>query len=224
MGYRKTILATEQIYHVYNRGVAKQNIFHDKRDYSRLMDLLEYYRFTKPPLRFSHFNRLANIPKKEIWDKFMKRSQPLVEILSFCFMPNHLHLLLKQVKEKGISIFMANMLNSFSRYFNTRHHRVGPLFQANFKAVRIESDEQLVHVNRYIHLNPVTSYLVETNKLGDYQWSSLSHFLGQSSMNFIESSYILNRFKKIASYRKFLLDQVDYQRKLQEIKHLVFDK
>ncbi|MBI4990568.1 transposase [Candidatus Gottesmanbacteria bacterium] len=224
MGYRKTILANEQIYHIYNRGVARQNIFKEARDYLRLVELLDYYRFKKPPLRFSHFKRLNSVQKKEFWDKFMEKSQPLVEILSFCFMPNHIHLLLKQVKEKGISIFMANTLNSFSRYFNTSHRRVGPLFQANFKAVRIESDEQLVHVNRYIHLNPVTSYLVEFKKLGDYRWSSLPHFLGLCSTGFIASSYILSHFKSGEGYRKFLLDQVDYQRKLQEIKHLIFDK
>ncbi|MBI5452566.1 hypothetical protein HY945_03820, partial [Candidatus Gottesmanbacteria bacterium] len=84
--------------------------------------------------------------------------------------------------------------------------------------------EQLVHVNRYIHLNPVTSYLVEFNKLGDYRWSSLPHFFGLSSMGFVASSYILSHFKSSEGYQKFLFDQVDYQRKLQEIKHLIFDK
>jgi len=224
MGYRKTVFANEQIYHIYNRGVAKQNIFKEKKDYLRLLELIDYYRFTKPPLRFSHFKRLNSVLKKEYWETLTKKSQPLVEILSFCFMPNHLHLLIKQVKEKGISIFMANTLNSFSRFFNTSYKRVGPLFQANFKAVRIESDEQLVHVSRYIHLNPVTSYLVEFDKIEDYKWSSLPHFLGLDSIDFLTPSYILGHFKEKGSYRKFLSDQTDYQKKLQEIKHLVFDR
>lgn len=88
-----------------------------------------------------------------------------LEIISYCLMPNHFHLLVKQVIDHGIVKCLNNFSNSYTRYFNIRHDRVGPLFQGRFKAVRIETDEQLLQVSRYIHLNPVASSLIEETKV-----------------------------------------------------------
>lgn len=150
MPYRKVILATDEIYHVLNRGVAKQPIFLENRDYVRALELLNYYRFDKPGMRFSFFSRLTQNLKNSFWDNLQKKSQNLVEIISYCLMPNHFHLLLKQLEENGISTFMRNFQNSYAKFFNIKHQRVGPLFQSIFRAIRIEDNEQLLHVNRYI--------------------------------------------------------------------------
>lgn len=224
MAHRKTIFASGEIYHLFTRGVAKQPIFTNSYDYRRITELIEYYRFSKPPLRFSHFRRLPSNTKKSFTDDTRKTTTPQVEIIAYCLMPNHLHFLVKQVKEKGISKFMANLLNSYVRYYNTKHKRVGPLFQSNFKAVRIVNNEQLVHVNRYIHLNPATSYLTRISQLEKYPWSSLQHYLGKTENSFINEELVLEQFKTKESYKKFVLDQADYQRQLDEIKHIILEK
>ena len=94
-----------------------------------------------------------------------------------------------------------------------------------FKAVRIETDEQLLHVSRYIHLNPSTAYIVEPEKLGDYRWSSYLIYLNEDSMDhsFVNPEIILSFFKNRADYKKFVLDQAVYQRELDKIKHLIFE-
>ena len=83
-------------------------------------------------------------------------------------MPNHFHLLLKQTIDNGISHFLSKFTNSYTKYFNTKYNRVGPVFQGVFKSVHIESDEQLMHLSRYIHLNPVVSAVVEKQNLLSY--------------------------------------------------------
>lgn len=223
MPYRKITLATDEVYHVLNRGVAKQPIFNDDCDYTRATNLLNYYRFNKPNIRFSYFIRLTKTLKDNFWNNLQKTSQPLVEIISYCLMPNHFHLLLKQLREKGISIFMSNFQNSYAKFFNLKYQRPGPLYQSIFKAVRVENNDQLLHVNRYIHLNPFSSRLVEIDKLLEYPWSSFPHYLGNIQSPFIKSALVLDQFKSLEAYRKFVFDQAGYQRKLNDIKHLILE-
>jgi putative transposase len=224
MPYRKTIFANNEIYHTINRGIEEQVIFKEKRDYQRALELIDFYRYLKPPLRFSHYNRLPKEEKEKFLDHLRKNGQQIVEILTFCLMPNHFHLLLRQLQEKGIQAFMRNFQDSFARYFNTKYHRVGLLFQGMFKAVRIETDEQLIHVSRYIHLNPVSSYIVEIEDLENYPWSSFLEYLSQDSLEFTNPGPILDLFKSRASYKKFVFNQADYQRQLQKIKHLALEE
>lgn len=117
---------------------------------------------------------------------------------------------------------MSNFQNSYAKYFNIRTGRTGTLFQPMFQAVRIESDEQLIHVSRYIHLNPVTAFLAIPEKIREYKWSSYIEYLGGGQSS-IKKEVILNYFKSTQSYEKFVLDQVGYQRELDKIKHLVLE-
>jgi putative transposase len=222
---REVPLVTNQYYHVLNRGVFSQPIFKDKKDYQRMWESTFYYQNQKPSLSYSHFLRLPARDRTEFLEKLQTQSKFLVEIIALCFMPNHFHLLLKQIQDNGISLFMANLTNSYTRYFNTKNERIGHLFQGKFKAVMIETDEQLLHVSRYIHLNPYSSYLVKNlSKLTDYPYSSLPEYIGISSTNFFQKEIILDQFKSISSYQKFVFDQADYQRSLEQIKHLALEK
>ena len=176
---RSIPLVTNQIYHVINRGVASQPIFYHQRDYARALETILYYQQQNPPLRYSFFLRLPAQQKRNLLTKPIGKGKLLVEIIAYCLMPNHLHLLLKQLEENGISIFMSNLTNSYTRFFNTKRKRKGPLFQGKFKAVRIETDGQLVHVSRYIHLNPYTSFVLKSlEELESYPYSSLPEYLG----------------------------------------------
>lgn len=223
MAQRKTILATNEIYHIYNRGVEKRPIFIDKRDYSRFIAITNYYRFANCPMRFSYFKLLSYEEKDNLFKKLEKESDKLVEIFSFCFMPNHIHFLLKQLADKGISKFMAKITNAFSHYFNIRHNRKGYLFQGNFGASRIEDDEQFIHVSRYIHLNPVTSFIIEINDLPHYEYSSFPEYIN-STTGFTNTKDVLALFKNRDNYKEFVENQVGYARKLENIKHLVLEQ
>ena len=137
-------------------------------------------------------------------------------------MPNHFHFLLRQTEDGGISKFLSNLQNSYTKFFNLSHERDGSLFLDQFKAIRIETDEQLTHVSRYIHLNPHTGYVVKTlEELEIYPWSSFSDYLQRKSL-VVDVDFILNFLGK-QSYKKFVFDQADYQRKLKEIEHLVLE-
>jgi putative transposase len=222
MPVRLVPLVNGEVYHVLNRGISQQLTFSDKREYQRALDTANFYSFVSPPVKFSHFLKLA-CKRKEQMIARLKRTR-LVEILCFCLMPNHFHFLLKQVIDDGIARFMSNFQNSFTRYFNTRHQRIGPLFQGPFKAIRVESDEQLLHLSRYIHLNPYSSYVVKNlNDLEEYPWSSFPEYLGEKE-GFCQKEFILSLFPKPGSYRQFVFDQAEYQRELQNIKHLLLEK
>jgi len=145
-------------------------------------------------------------------------------IHSYCIMPNHFHFLIQATQDKALSNFMRNFQNSYSKYFNTINDRTGSVFQAMFKAVRIETDEQLIHVSRYIHLNPITSYIINAEELDEYRWSSFPTYLHEGLDNaFAETGLILNFFPSRNAYKVFLLDQIDYQRRLDNIKHLILE-
>lgn len=158
MPYRKVIFSNDEIYHVLNRGVAEASIFVSPKEYLRFLHLIDFYRFARPLLSFSHYNRLSQKGKEKFMENLKKKNSVLVEIFAYCLMSNHFHLLLKQIKNKGIPKMLANLQNGYARYFNLKHKRRGPLFQSMFKAIRVETDEQLLHVSRYIHLNPSSSY------------------------------------------------------------------
>ena len=222
MTYRKLVLTNEETYHVFNRGVARAPIFNHAKDYQRFLDLLNYYRFA-PKLSFSHYNRLENSAKQQYMQNLKKNNPPIAEILAYCLMPNHFHLLLKQTKDHGIKLFISNLQNGYAKYFNTSSERSGALFQAMFKAVRIETDEQLLHVSRYIHLNPSTAYIVEPENLLSYKWSSLPEYLGKVDAFFTNTQLVLELAGGKDTYNEFVLDQTDYQRELDKIKHLFIE-
>ena len=174
---RKVVFANGEYYHIFNRGVEKRPTFTTKYEFLRAVDSINFYRFGNLPIRYSKYLSLDKNKKAEFL-KNLNDKELQVEIVAYCLMGNHFHLLLKQLKENGIVKFMAKFTNSYTKYFNTKHERVGPLFQGVFKAVHIESDEQLLHLSRYVHLNPVTNFKIKADELGSYQWSSYPQYLG----------------------------------------------
>jgi putative transposase len=136
-------------------------------------------------------------------------------------MPTHIHLILKQAQDGGIEKFVGLISNSYSKYFNIRHARKGPLWEGRFKNILIENDEQLLHLTRHIHLNPATAFLV--NDPGDWKYSSYNEHVETTA-----SDKRLCNFSNILKidpvlYKKFTLDQIDYQRQLAKIKRLTLE-
>jgi putative transposase len=225
MPKRDTLFVKDEIYHVFNRGIAKMPIFSTPQNYARFIELIEYYQYANTPISYSHFKQLQIEQKDEIFRSLQRENNIHVEILSFCLMNNHFHFLLKQKTSNGIATFMSNIQNGYAKYYNKKINRTGPLFQPMFKAVRVETDEQLLHVSRYIHLNPSTGYLVTIDYLPNYPWSSLSSYIEKSHRySFINSQMVLSLLGPKTNYREFLFDQAGYQRELATIKHLALEE
>lgn len=214
MPYRVIQFENQFCYHIFNRGVEKRIIFIDESDYQRFLEILYYYQFSGPKPRFSAHKYFRN----QVFDK----SPKIVEIISYCLIPNHFHFLIKQLSEGGIQEFIRKISNSYTKYFNTKYKRVGPLFQGNFKGVFIESDELLLHVSRYIHLNPFVAGL--TNNIEDFPYSSYQEYLKSTQTKLSNPQIILDFFKTPKDYQSFVNDQKDYAKTLNEIKHLLLEE
>lgn len=220
---RPTPLVTNEIYHVFNRGIDHRPTFTDRRTFIRALKVINLYRFASPSISLSSFLRLSRQRRDDILNNLQNKSETLVEFISYCLMPNHFHFLLKQNRKNGIAKFMSNFQNSYTRYFNIRQNRIGPLFLDQFKAVRLQTDEQLLHVSRYIHLNPYSSFIVKKlDEIELYSWSSFPEYLGKKK-RFCNLDLILSFFKRKKDYARFVFDQADYQRHLEAIKHLILE-
>ncbi len=165
---RKVPLVTNNIYHIFNRGVNKGEIFFSASDYKHFLSAAKHYLVKNS--KYSYEKPFASLdePGSSALSA-LRAEKPRIEILAYCLMPNHFHFLVKQVSDKGIASYMQRFVNSYVHYINIKYKRVGPLFQGPFKGVLIESDEQFFHVSRYIHLNPLVSGLVADLK--NYPWS-----------------------------------------------------
>lgn len=187
-------------------------IFKNIRDHQRFKNGMLHYLNAKTTISLSQSNP----------NDYEKPEEQLVDIVCYSLMPNHFHFLIKQNIDNGIMNYIRKLTNSYAKYFNTKYDRKGPLFEGKFNAVRVESNEQLLHLSRYIHLNPLIGYV--TKDLNSYKWSSYPEYLGFSNQKLCSKSVILDQFKSIDAYEKFVIDQVEYSKKLSEIKHLLLEE
>lgn len=222
MPQRFVPFVNNEYYHVFNRGVNKRKIFLDPSDYNKAVEILEYYLFSGHTQRFSYYARLSQSNKKSY---FKNITNQMAALVSYVLMPNHFHLLISQTEENGISNFLSLFQNSYTRYFNIKHKRIGHLFQGQFKATHIEDNSQLIHVSRYIHLNPLSSHVVNSiDELEKYQWSSYPSYLNPRTLqsNHIQNNIVLEQFQK-QTYKNFVTERSLYQQELEDIKHLTID-
>lgn len=142
----------------------------------------------------------------------------IFSLLAYCIMPDHYHLLVKLQSEYSFSKYMNDIENSYSRYFNTFNHRKGPLWQSQFRAVLIEDDETLLHVHRYIHLNPTTSGFVK--KPEEWKWSSYNYFISEKQGLAEHKEISIN---SINVYKQFVEDQINYQKTIRGIRRRLLE-
>lgn len=206
-----------EYYHVFNRGVEKRTTFVDRADYERFLKICQWYLNPEPPISYSQRDRIG----KEIQHRVLDLNEGLVEVVAYSLMPNHFHFLVRVIEEQGLETWVRRMINSYTRSFNTRHDRVGSLFQGPYKVVRIESNEQLVHVSRYIHLNSVVARLCA--RAEEYQYSSMGLYLQAEPSTWVNPSVIVSQFTAPAEYRAFVADHASYAIDLDRIKHLLLE-
>ncbi|KKQ18880.1 MAG: hypothetical protein US31_C0001G0067 [Berkelbacteria bacterium GW2011_GWA1_36_9] len=220
---RKDPLITGEVYHVFSRSIADYIIFNNNFDYERMWQLIQYYKINNNNIRYSDFINFQIVNNDGFYNAFnliKKDKKNSVQIIAYCFMPTHIHLVLKQLQDKGISQYMKHILDSYSKYFNFQHKRRGPLWESRFKSILVKKDEYLMHLTRYIHLNPVTAKIIDKPK--EWQYSSFNEYLGTNS------NIAICQFNDIleinsSQYRKFTNDRISYQRDLAKIKKLILD-
>jgi len=217
---RKVPLVTGEIYHIYNRGLDKRLTFTNFNESLRAYQALKFYRFESPPVRLSYFVRYGANKIEKLTEASW--GNKLVSIIAYCLMPNHFHFVLRQELDGGISKFISNFENSYTRYFNIKSKRVGNLFMNTFQNVLVNSEEQLLHLTRYVHLNPYSSTVVKTlTELEKYEWSSLKEYVGGGEEPICDKEMVMSYFKTKESYKTFIFDRADYQRELKQIEHLL---
>lgn len=183
-------------YHLYNRGVNKRLIFKDQKDYSTFLSYLQFYLSPRPILRgLSSQDQLPIAPSK-----VLKNYAGEIQLICYCLMPNHFHLLVKQNSEYGINYFMRSLCTKYAHYFNARHKRVGHLFQGSYKAVRVYDEYQFTYLTKYIHRNPLDIPLfkgtTKTSKLVDYKYSSYGNYLHLFQQNWVATEDVLASFSQ----------------------------
>lgn len=182
MPYRKVELKADHYYHIYNRGNNHENIFFERENYLYFLRQLRKY-----------------------------LTPEIGEVVCYCLMPNHYHFLI-YLKDDKISEVMQKFLLSYTKAVNLRYNRYGSLFQGRFKAILIDSDRYLLHLSRYIHLNPVQAKLVIHAQ--DWEFSSYREYIGLRKGTLPNTEKILSYFSSDNNYQNFV---ESYLKKDQEI-------
>ena len=168
MSIRKIPFTPDEYYHLYSRGNDKRKIFHSPSDHARFLNIIYLANSSKN----FRIDRIKDVYSQE-------RGQRLVSIGAYCLMPNHFHILIKQVAENGISKFMHKLLTAYSMYYNIKYKRTGTLFEGKFKSEHLNNDKYLKYIFSYIHLNPI--------KLIEPEWREIGIRNKKRILNFLET-------------------------------------
>lgn len=214
MSKRKVQFTTNNIYHIYNRGVHKNDIYLSDADYLRWEKLLTWsanYNYSYSLYLQRLFKIQGPAGETEAFIKSFaenyKYSCPLVKILVYVEMPNHYHLVLEQTEDDGISRFMQKLSTAYTMYFNEKYNISGSLFQSKFQAVEVMTDEQFVQLLRYVLNNPFNAKLVGKNKF-EYKWSSLTEHVGDKGGEIVEMRRLPDFFSNKQKLSKFLKNEI----------------
>lgn len=193
--------APDSYYHIYARGSNKQKIYLDTADYKYFLRLFERYLSEKPAVGkdgmvYPHYHGA-------------------IELTSYCLMGNHFHLLVYQQDVPNLEKFMRSLMTSYSRYFNLKYKRTGPVFESRYKAIRIDHDSYLKHITRYIHLNP--------RFWERYRYSSLRFYRDGNEPAWLHTAKILDLFSRREDYMEFVADYEELRDMLSDLKYQLAD-
>lgn len=211
---KRPLFVNDHIYHLYNRGVEKRNVFLDEKDHFRFIHDLFEFNDQNPASNLGYF--LTSRQSIEVGLQYIRKPRKLlIEILAFCLMPNHYHLMVRQVTEGGVTEFMRKLGTGYTNYFNQKCKRVGALFQGKFKAVLIEQESHFVYLPYYIHFNPldivmpmwressIPDYREAITFLESYRWSSHLDYLGKKNFPSVTSrEFLLEYFNGENGYKE----------------------
>ena len=201
----------DSYYHVVNYGVDKRTIFEDEEDFRTFLYYLKVYLLPKNVIE-----KMQNLPKRML----SKSRNGEVELIAYSLMPNHFHMLLIEKEIGGISLFMKQLSNAYTKYFNERHNRSGSLFEGPFKAAEIKPDD-LTQVVRYIHLSPFLAGIVDDPE--KYRWSDFPTYTNSKEVNVSNAEPVLSQFNTAADYKHFVHNYMDYAEKVKTLGTLLID-
>ncbi len=222
---RRYPLVTGHVYHVMNKSIEGYQIFNNQGDYEHMKQLLRYFSLKSPPTKFSFFIKRDPGVLKNGFDatvsELAQHTDQLVDNIAYCLMPTHFHLVVKQIYTNGISELLRKSLNGYARYFNTKYKRKGTLWMSRFKNVLVENDMQLLHLTRYVHLNPVTAGLVKNPD--DWKYSSYPEYVkpGKNKYPLTIRTDLLDI--NPVQYKEFVVNHASYQRELSLIKQQIIE-
>jgi len=220
---RKTEFANEEYYHIFNRGVDKRIIFQSQKDYERFLISMELLNDRRNNLMvkwrdFKKFNPRAKLLDFPEFNS--SKRERLVDLMAYCLNPNHKHLIMKQLVENGVQLYMHKLSTSYTNYFNVKYKRSGSLFQGPFKSVHINSNRQLLYLSAYVNSNHfIHGYKAEN----DWEYSSLWDYLGRRSDSMCNLEPILNQFKTINEYEKFIRDNALYMKEKKKMREYLLE-
>jgi putative transposase len=225
----------EGIYHVLNRGVDQREIFLEEKDYLRFIHNLFVFNDVNPT--FNNFYNFSRKGKDKEIDYKQRKRQPLVEILAFCLMPNHYHLLLIPLVEDGIFKFVKKLDIGYAKYFNQKYNRKGALFEGRYKSILIKEEAHFLYLPYYIHFNPLDLKFPEWRQgkiknsqkamkfLENYRWSSFLDYIGERNFPSItQRDFLLKIFNSPFSYKKDVINWLKEMEKEQKVKRTSFIK
>lgn len=202
----RAILGPDELVHIFNRGVNKQLIFLDQTDYARMLFHLLLF---QSPLPVHNVSRSVSYFKKDfslghISDIKDRVSSRTVELISFVLMPNHFHIVVKELEEGGTSSYLQRIEIAYTKYFNIKYVRSGYLLQGPFQSVNINTNSQLLHLSAYVHYNP-RELKKWKGKEDLYAWSSYQDFVSENRWGELLSRVvILDQFKDLVEYKNFV--------------------
>ncbi len=212
MSTRRITFSVGEYYHIYNRGTDKRVIFMDDSDRKRFIKLLFVANGSKP---FVFRDFPIGVPYVDI-----NRGEPVLAIGAYCLMPNHFHILVKEINENGISKVIGKALTSYSSYFNKKYKRAGVLFEGTFKATHVNSDEYLKYLFAYIHLNPV--------KIIDPEWKEngikdrepakkyLTEYTYSSYLDYMGAERVEGKILNKAAFPEYFSEFKDFEQFIDE--------
>lgn len=205
-----------EYYHVFNRGVGKMDIFRNDNDFLFFLILLKEN--IHPEMVPISGSRRAPSPGGYVRELLSANS---FELVCYCLIPNHFHLVIKQLGDTSVSKLILKICTSYSKYFNKKYNRVGSLYQDQFKAIHIDDDEYLLWLSAYIHQNPKVAGLVKDLK--DWKWSSYPDYVGLRQGSLCKKDVVLERFKNVKEYVDFVDSGFDIIKNKEELKDLWLD-
>jgi len=218
---RKIQFVNEEWYHIYNRGVDKRLVFSEREDY------LKFLRGLEDLNNKSNYEERAGMVRrggfKEL-SSFLNEQEKIVEIICYCLNPNHFHLVLKQLVDRGITMMLHRLSTSYTNYFNDKYQRSGSLFQGPFKAVHVDTDQYLFWLSGYVNGNPEIHHIAKAN---NYEWSSYKDFLTLKSNNQIlgNKDIILSQFGNSSrNYENFINRVIEESRTRKDMDKYLLEK
>jgi putative transposase len=189
------------IFHILNRGVEKRKIFLDNKDYYRFLHNLED--FNNKDLTILSYNMRRSAMRKP-----KVNQEKLVDILCWCLMPNHYHILVQEIIDGGASIFSKKLTSGYTQYFNLKNKRIGVLFQGRSKIIPLKKDEHFIYIPYYIFSNPI--------KLLEPHWKERGLKNSKHAVEFIDNYQWLGIINRNLFYEIFDITEKEFKKNFNE--------